>query len=248
MPPLDLAGRVAIVTGASRGIGRAIAARLAEAGASVVACARTAPEEVAAALNATRADAAMAIGGSIDDPEFAKTLARTVFQKFKRLDVLVNNAGLMKPGNLGMMPDADIDATLKVNLAGALYLTNACARLMARGAGGSIVNMASIIGTRGVAGQAAYAASKAGLIGATLAAAKELAPQQIRVNAIAPGYIETDMTAALSPETRAQNIARIGMGRAGTPEDVADVVLFLASDLSRYVTGQVIGVDGSFVL
>jgi 3-oxoacyl-[acyl-carrier protein] reductase len=248
MLPLDLGGRVAVVTGASRGIGRAIATRLAAAGATVVATARTLPEPVVAALNAERPGSAIGLAGPVEDPEFARGVARTVFQKFKRLDILVNNAGILSAGLLGMTQDADIDATLRVNLNGAIYMIEASSRLMVRGGGGSIINISSIIGRRGNAGQVAYAASKAGVIGATLAAAKELAPRHVRVNAVAPGYIETDMTSALAPEIRADLMGRIGMGRAGTPEDVADVVLFLASDLSRYVTGQVIGVDGSFVL
>lgn len=241
---LDLTGKVAIVTGASRGIGAAIVRRLAEQGATVIAAART----VDAATFADLGNRIVPIAGSLEDPEFAKELVRTAFSRFKRLDVLVNNAGVMRPGVMGATPQADIEQVLRLNLESAILLTEAAVRLMVRGGGGSIVNMSSIIGRVGAPGQFAYAASKAGLIGGTLAAAKELAPKGVRVNAIAPGFIATEMTGALSDEARAEAISHIGMGRPGTPEDVADAVLFLASDLSRYVTGQVIGVDGGLVL
>jgi 3-oxoacyl-[acyl-carrier protein] reductase len=172
----------------------------------------------------------------------------TTTKRFGRLDVLVNNAGIMRPGVMGATAEADIEQVLRLNLESSLLLTEAAVRLMVRGGAGSIINMSSIIGRVGAPGQFAYAASKAGLIGATLAAAKELAPKGVRVNAIAPGFIATEMTDALSEEARMEAISHIGMARPGTPEDVADAVLFLASDLSRYVTGQVIGVDGGFVL
>ena len=239
---LDLTGKVAVVTGASRGIGAAIVRSLAERGATVVAVARTVSDDTFGLENV------VPIAGSLEDPAFAKDLVRTVFSRFKRLDVLVNNAGVMRPGPLGATPEADIQDVLRLNLESPILLTEAAVRLMVRGGGGSIINMSSIMGRVGAPGQFAYAASKAGLIGATLAAAKELAPKGVRVNAVAPGFIATEMTEALSDEARAEAVAKIGMGRPGTPEDVADAVLFLASDLSRYVTGQVIGVDGGFIL
>lgn len=240
---LDLTGKVAIVTGASRGIGAAIVRRLADQGATVIAAARTVNEDTFDGYG----DRVVPAAGSLEDPAFAKELVRTAFSRFKRLDVLVNNAGVMRPGVMGATPEADIQQVLRLNLESAVLLTEAAVRLMAR-SGGSVINMSSIIGRLGAPGQFAYAASKAGLIGATLAAAKELAPKGVRVNAIAPGFIATEMTDALSDEARAEAVSHIGMGRPGTPEDVADAVLFLASDLSRYVTGQVIGVDGGFVL
>ena len=247
MNPLDLQGRVALVTGASRGIGLAIAARLAGAGAQVVMTARRVDEAALGAVAAVGGSAPTAIEGDIGEADFARSLAKQVFSAHKRLDILVNNAGVMRAGMLGMTPDADIEETMRVNLLGAIHLTQAVARLMVR-TGGSIVNISSIIGVRGQAGQVAYAAAKAGLIGATLGAAKELAPKNVRVNAVAPGFIETEMTAALGDAVRAETLARVGLDLAGTPEDVADVVVFLASDLSRYVTGQVIGVDGGMVI
>jgi 3-oxoacyl-[acyl-carrier protein] reductase len=241
---LDLTGKVAIVTGASRGIGAAIARRLAEQGATVIAAARSMSGDTFADLG----DRIVPMAGSLEESGFSKELVRAAFSRFKRLDVLVNNAGIMRPGVMGATAEADIEQVLRLNLESSLLLTEAAVRLMVRGGAGSIINMSSIIGRVGAPGQFAYAASKAGLIGATLAAAKELAPKGVRVNAIAPGFIATEMTDALSEEARMEAISHIGMARPGTPEDVADAVLFLASDLSRYVTGQVIGVDGGFVL
>lgn len=245
--PLDLTNKVALVSGASRGIGAAIARRLAECGATVVATARSVSADSFPDL-APGSGEIIPFPGAIDEPGFARELAREVFKRFKRLDILVNNAGVMRPNMLGATPDAEIEEVLRVNLQSALLLTEASARLMARGGSGSIINVSSLIGRVGSAGQFAYAASKAGLIGATLAAAKELAPKNIRVNAVAPGFIATAMTDAIVDDARLEAIGRIGMGRAGAPEEVADVVLFLASDLSRYVTGEVIGVDGGLVL
>jgi 3-oxoacyl-[acyl-carrier protein] reductase len=174
-------------------------------------------------------------------------MMRTILSRHKRLDILVNNAGIMRAAFIGMISADDIDRTIATNLTGLIHLIQSASRLMAR-LGGSIVNLSSIVGTKGAAGQLVYAASKAGIIGATLAAAKELAPKGIRVNAVAPGYIDTDMTAKLGDEVRLQTLKSIGLGRAGTAEDVADAVLFLASDLSRYVTGQVLGVDGGMTI
>jgi 3-oxoacyl-[acyl-carrier protein] reductase len=164
------------------------------------------------------------------------------------LDVWVNNAGVLLDGLIGMVPDADIQTTLSINLAGVLYGTQQAARLMRRGGGGSIINLTSIIGRFGNAGQLVYGASKAGVIGATLSAAKELAPLNIRVNAVAPGFIETDMTAQLPPDKFQVRLDSIAMGRVGVPNDIANTALFFASDLSTYVTGQVIGVDGGMLV
>jgi 3-oxoacyl-[acyl-carrier protein] reductase len=247
MPRIDLSGRVALVTGASRGIGLAIAQRLAAAGASVVVNARAIDDGILAAFGTGEAQRISVLSGDVGAPEAAGQLMRAVFTRHKRLDILVNNAGVMRPAPIGMISDDDIDRTLATNLAGAIRLIQSAARLMAR-TGGSIVNLSSVVGLKGATGQLVYAASKAGLVGATLAAAKELAPKGIRVNAVAPGFIETDLTAALSPEVRTETLRSIGLARAGTVEDVADAVLFLASDLSRYVTGQVLGVDGGLVL
>jgi 3-oxoacyl-[acyl-carrier protein] reductase len=247
MPRIDLSGRVALVTGASRGIGLAIAQRLAAAGASVAVNARTIDDGILEAFGKDEAQRISVLPGDVGAPETAGQMTRAIFTHHKRLDILVNNAGIMRPAPIGMISDDEIDRTLATNLAGAIRLIQSAARLMAR-TGGSIVNLSSIVGLKGATGQLAYAASKAGIVGATLAAAKELAPKGIRVNAVAPGFIETGLTAALSAEVRHEALGSIGLARAGTVEDVADAVLFLASDLSRYVTGQVLGVDGGMVL
>lgn len=247
MLTLDLSGRVALVTGASRGIGLATAIQLAAAGATVVINARAMDDDILEQFERIRPGAATAIIGAVDQPEFTRYLVRQIYNRFKRLDILVNNAGIMRSGMIGMISDCDIDETLSVNLASVIHMTQAAARLMAR-TGGSIVNISSIVGVNGTAGQLVYAASKAGVIGATRASAKELGPKQIRVNAIAPGYVETLMTEALGPDVRAETLKNIGLGRAGTPKDIAAAVLFFASDLSLYVTGQVLGADGGMVL
>lgn len=239
---LDLSEKVALVTGASRGIGRAIAERFLCAGATVIATARSIE-----AADFSVPDRVTALAGSIDDPDHRKALAKAAFKSHRRLDILVNNAGIMRPGVFGMTAETDIDQVLAVNLASAIHLTQDVSRLMSRG-GGSVINIASIIGERGQAGQIAYAASKAGIIGMTRALAKELGGKGIRVNAISPGYIETAMTETLGDDVRADTLARIPLGRTGQPGDVADAALYLASDLSAYVTGQVLGVDGGMVL
>lgn len=248
---LDLAGRVAVVTGASRGIGGAIASCLAAHGMHLILGghgSREQLEAVARTLAATAGTKVDACVGDIAEPDTSAALAKTAYTLHRRLDVWVNNAGVMIDGLIGMTPHASIDKTLGVNLAGVLHGIQHAARVMARGGGGSIINITSIMGRFGNAGQFAYCASKAGVIGATLAAAKELGGKGIRVNAVAPGMIETDLISGLSPDLRATRVKSIAMGRIGTPEDVADCVLFLASDLSRYVTGQVIGVDGGMVV
>jgi 3-oxoacyl-[acyl-carrier protein] reductase len=186
--------------------------------------------------------------GDVADPAISFELAKLAFSKHRRLDVWVNNAGVLVDGLIGMVPPKDIDQTLGTNLAGVIHGTQAALRVMSRGQSGSIINMTSIIGRFGNVGQLVYGASKAGVIGATLSAAKELAPKGIRVNAIAPGFIRTDMVAALPPEKFKERVASIRMGRIGEPEDIADTALFLASDLSRYITGQVIGVDGGMAI
>lgn len=248
---LNLSGRVGVVTGASRGIGAAIAVALAAHGMPLILSGKSNTDRLCELAKAIEADHGVQVQthvGDIADPATSAALAKLAFSTYRRLDVWVNNAGILADGLIGMVPPSDIDITLGINLAGVLHGTQAAARLMMRGGGGSIVNVASIIGRFGNAGQLVYGASKAGVIGATLSAAKELAPKNIRVNALAPGFIKTDMVAQLSPEKYAERMASIGMGRIGQPEEIADVALFLASDLSRYVTGQVIGVDGGMVI
>jgi len=247
---IDLSGRVALVTGSSRGIGRAIAHRLAGAGAHVVlhgSRRSAALAEVEAEIGAA-GGACSVIAADLGEIDEVKRLIKESFAVGKRLDILVNNAGVLSEGVIGMTPDDQIRHTLRINLESALAAMQIAARLMMRTKSGSIVNLGSIMGMRGAPGVMAYAASKAGLVGATLAAAKELAPNGIRVNAVAPGFIATDMTRGLAEEILAKRLAGIGMQRAGEPSEVADAVLFLASDLSRYVTGQIIGVDGGMVV
>jgi 3-oxoacyl-[acyl-carrier protein] reductase len=248
---VNLGGKVALVTGAGRGIGLASARRLLEAEASVLVNVRTledAPGDAVRQLGAEFGERVVVVEGSVADPAVVDQAARTAFQRFRRLDIVVNNAGVMREAYLGMISEEDIQATLEVNLASVIRIIQATSRVMRRNKSGSIVNISSIIGRRGNAASLVYSASKAGVIGATYSAAKELGPQGIRVNAVAPGLIDTQMTAGLPGETRERLSAQIGLGRIGVAEDVADVVLFLASDLSRYVTGQVIGVDGGLVL
>jgi 3-oxoacyl-[acyl-carrier protein] reductase len=245
-----LDGRVAVVTGASRGIGLAVAELLAAHGASVVVSSRAdaaALEGIASKLPPVSGTAHMAASMDVADSAQVAGLYRQIFARYKRLDILVNNAGILGDGLIGMIPDSVIEQTLATNVKGSIYNLQAAARLMQRNQSGAIVNMSSIMGTRGNAGQIVYGASKAALIGLTLSAAKELAPRNIRVNAVAPGFIETPMTTGLDDKIQAQRTAAIGMGRAGTPRDVANAVLYLVSDLSSYVTGQVLGVDGGMI-
>jgi 3-oxoacyl-[acyl-carrier protein] reductase len=241
-----LAGRAAFVTGGTKGIGWEVARTLAAHGADVAINGRTAASvtERADALAVEFGVRTLGLSGDVSDADAVKGFYPAIFKAWKRLDVLVNNAGTMENALLGMTTTDLVHRMMDVNAKGAIYNVQGAARLMARHKSGSIINVSSIVGTEGCEGQAVYAASKAAVIGLTLAAAKELAPQGIRVNAVAPGYIETEMVSSLPEEVRSQRVTQIGLGRAGTPEDVARAVLFLASDLSGYVTGQVLGVDG----
>ena len=246
-----LAGKVAIVTGSTRGIGWAIAEALAAQGASVVVNGVRDPAQVQARadeLEARYGVPSLAVTADASDPKAVAAVYQAVFKRFKRLDVLVNGAGIMRGALIGMISDELVRDTLQVNLAGAIHHLQGAAKLMARHLSGSIVNITSVLGVQGTEGQSVYAASKAGVVGLTLSAAKELAPQGIRVNAVAPGFIDTDLTAALTAEKRAEFISRIRLGRVGQPHDVAHAVLFLASELAGFVTGQVLTVDGSMQL
>ena len=248
---LSLDGRVAIVTGATRGIGLAIADKLAAHGATLILNARSDAERMEAVVKDLTERYGVPVSGILGDISASETATQLVgraFADFRRLDIYVNNAGVLLDGLLGMIRQGDIETTLGVNLVGVLHGIQAASRLMQRSGGGSIVNLASIIGRVGNVGQVVYGASKAGVIGATLSAAKELAPKNIRVNAIAPGFIDTDMTRQLPATKFAERVQSIGMQRIGTPAEVADAALFFASDLSRYVTGQVLGVDGGMVI
>ena len=252
MTSIDLDGQVALVTGAGRGIGLASTRRLLKANARVVANARSLDREVRGAFDGLAAefpgDQFVVLEGSVTDAAFVEETAKEIFRRYRRLDVVVNNAGILRGAYLGMISEADIEDVLNTNLASVIRVTQTMSRLMRRQKSGSIINLASIIGRRGNPAQLVYGASKAGVIGATYSAAKELGPLGIRVNAVAPGFIETAMTADQLEETRDRVLSNISLGRAGTAEDVADVILFLASDMARYVTGQVIGVDGGLVI
>jgi 3-oxoacyl-[acyl-carrier protein] reductase len=245
-----LKGRVCLITGASRGIGWATARLFAEHGATLILNARSAPllEERRQALEAEFGRPVCAVAGDAGDAAAVQSCYAEIFKRYKRLDVLVNNAGIMQDAMLGMISGELVACVNQTNIAGCILHMQAAARLMQRNGQGSIVNLTSIIGRNGREGQVVYAGSKAAVIGATLAAAKELAAKNIRVNAVAPGMIDTDMTRAL-PESRFRDaVATIRMGRPGTPAEVANAILFLASDMSAYVTGQVLGVDGGMAV
>jgi 3-oxoacyl-[acyl-carrier protein] reductase len=244
--PDALAGKVALVTGAGRGIGLATARVLAAAGAQVWLNART--EGSLDAICAEIGDNAQPVYFDVSDPAVVKAGFVAVQKASGRLDILVNNAGILRDAFIEMASVDMMDEIWRTNLRGLLVCAQFGVRLMTRCGGGSIINIASIIGRYGNPGQSVYGASKAGVIGATLGLAKEVAARNIRVNAVAPGVIDTDMIAALPEAKRAALVASIGMQRVGTADDVADVCAFLASDMARYVTGQVIGVDGGMVV
>lgn len=243
---MNFSGKTAIVTGGSRGLGRAICLELAKGGANVVFCYagnETAAQETLAACEALGAKAA-AVCCDVTDAEADLTLVKTTVNLFGRVDILVNNAGITRDGLLLTMKEADFDAVIAANLKGAFLCMKAVARQMVKQRYGRIVNLSSVVGLRGNAGQVNYAASKAGVIGMTKSIAKELAGRNITVNAVAPGFIDTDMTAALSETAKNAALGSIPMGRMGTPENVAKAVAFLADEDAGYITGQVLAVDG----
>jgi len=244
-----LKGKVALVTGASRGIGRAVALELVRQGAQVAVSARNGEllDALVAEIIAAGGEA-MGVAGDIGLAADADRLVEQAVNKFGRADILVNNAGITRDGLLLRMKDEDWDAVLETNLKGAFLCTRAVARVMTRQKSGRIINISSVVGEMGNAGQVNYCASKAGLIGLTKATARELARRSITVNAVAPGFIATDMTEGLSDKARQDLIGQIPLGRLGVVDDVAASVAFLASDQAAYITGQVLGVNGGMYM
>ena len=245
-----LAGKVALVTGASRGIGKAIACKLAREGAKVIINYNGSKEKADAVKSEIEAAGGQAEVYQCDVSDYTacETFIQTVIKEEGSLDILVNNAGITKDGLLMKMSEEDFDKVLDTNLKGAFNTIRFASRQMLRQKGGRIINMSSVVGVSGNAGQANYAASKAGVIGLTKAAARELASRGITVNAIAPGFIETDMTDVLSDKVKEASEAQIPLGHFGKPEDVAAAAAFLASEEARYITGQVLHVDGGMVM
>ncbi|MDY5859257.1 MAG: 3-oxoacyl-[acyl-carrier-protein] reductase [Porphyromonas sp.] len=241
-----LEGKVAIITGASRGIGKAVARKYAEQGASVALTARNINDEVLAFVAELEALGVKAKAYTSDASIFAPAhdLVAEVHQEFGRIDILVNNAGITQDALMMRMTEEQWDNVININLKGAFNLIHAVTPIMMKQRSGNIINMSSVVGVSGNAGQANYAASKAGMIGLTMSIAKEMGSRGIRANTIAPGFIITDMTHALSEDVRKQWEAQIPLRRGGMPEDVADVAVFLASDMASYVTGQTINVCG----
>ncbi len=247
---MKLEGKKALVTGASRGIGRAIALALAAEGADIAvnyAGNQAAAEAVAAEIEAMGRKA-LIIQADISSNEAATAMVEQVAKEFGRVDILVNNAGITRDGLLMRMKEADWDAVLTTNLKGVFNCTKAAIKYMMKQKAGHIVNISSVVGVNGNAGQANYAAAKAGVIGFTKATAKELAARGITVNAVAPGFIQTDMTAVLNEKQVEAMQATIPLKRLGEPEDIAKAVVFLASDDANYITGQTLNVDGGMVM
>jgi 3-oxoacyl-[acyl-carrier protein] reductase len=242
---ISLDGRVAMVTGASQGIGRACAVALAKAGAQVALAARNATKlaEVAAEIEAAGGKA-MAFEMDLASEDSIKAVTKAVVAQYGKLEILVNNGGITRDNLMLRMKLADWNAVLQTNLTGAFLLTQAASSSMLKARWGRIINISSVVGETGQAGQANYAASKAGLIGLTMSLARELASRNITVNAVAPGYISTPMTDVLNDQQRSAMLTQIPLDRAGTPDDVAAAVVFLASDQAGYITGHVLDVNG----
>lgn len=246
----NLTGKTAFVTGASRGIGRAIALRLAQDGAKVAlnfASNSAKAEAVKAEIEAAGGEA-MLVQGDVSNFAIVAELIKQVVDAWGRIDILINNAGITRDNLLLKMSEDDFDKVIATNLKGVFNCTKAVTKLMMKQRGGRIVNMSSVVGLKGNISQTNYAAAKAGIIGFTKSAARELASRNVTVNAVAPGFIDTDMTAELSEKIKEVMLQEIPAGRMGTPEDVANAVAFLVSDQAAYITGQVLSVDGGMVM
>ena len=246
MITIDLSGRTALVTGGTRGIGLEIATTLSRAGAKVALAGRDADRAMQAA--ASIGSGTQGFAADLGSPGDAQRLVDDAERALGSLDILVNNAGLTRDNVLVRLKDEDWDAVIDTNLRGAFAATRAAARGMMKRRWGRVINITSVVGIIGNKGQANYAASKAGLIGLTKSVAKELASRNVLANAIAPGFIDTDMTKALTPDAREQLSAQIPLGRLGTPADIAGLVAFLASEHASYITGHVFVVDGGMVM
>lgn len=241
-----LKGQVAVITGSALGIGRATAALFAQEGAKVVIVdlKQESCEEAAAAISSEHGAETLGIGANVSDLASCEAAVKAAIDRFGKIDILVNNAGITKDNLLLRLTEADWDAVLDVNLKGVFFFTKAVIRSMLKAHAGRIINVASVVGQEGNQGQTNYAASKGGVIAFTKACAKEFASRNIRVNAVSPGFIRTRLTAAVSEEAKTRMAGKILLGRMGEPEEVAKVILFLASEDSSYMTGQVVGVNG----
>ena len=249
MGGIQLDGKVALVTGASRGIGAVVAHRLAQAGARVGVnfhASSDAAEIVVDSINKAGGEAIL-VGGDVSLEEPAEKVSKNLLDHYGRIDILVNNAGINKDQLLIRMKPEDFDSVMNVNLRGAFLCTRYAMTHMIRQRSGRVINMSSVVGLSGNPGQANYAAAKAGLVGLTKAVAREVASRNVTVNALAPGYITTAMVDELSEETQDKILSTIPMGRFGTPEDVAEAVIFLAGDGASYITGQVLTIDGGMI-
>jgi len=241
-----LTGKNAVITGGVRGIGKAVAEEFCKNGANVMLCYKSNIEAAEKTANelAGYGTKVEVMQGDVADPEYAKEVIKKTKELFGSIDILINNAGITNDKLLMRMSDDDFKSVIDTNLNGAFYFLKEASQVMIKQRYGRIINMSSVVGVRGNPGQINYCASKAGVIGMTLSAAKELGRRGVTVNAVAPGFIDTDMTSILTQEQKAATLAAISLGRMGTPQDIANTTLFLASDAASYITGQVICIDG----